>query len=86
MNYQILSKNFDQPLLKPLLEVLIWFFNSIDIKFFVIGATARDMIMDAHGEKSSRTTCDLDIAIAIPDWKKYADIEAGLLKLKGLRR
>jgi len=86
MNYQISSKNFDQPLLKPLLEVLIEFFGSIDTKFFVIGATARDMIMDAHGEKSSRTTRDLDIAIAIPDWKKYADIEEGLLKLKDFQK
>ncbi|HNW70736.1 MAG TPA: nucleotidyl transferase AbiEii/AbiGii toxin family protein [Bacteroidales bacterium] len=86
MIYQISSKNFDQPLLKPLLEVLIGFFNSIDTKFFVIGATARDMIMDAHSEKSSRATRDLDIAIAIPDWKKYADIEEGLLKLKDFQK
>jgi len=86
MNYQISSKNFDQPLLKPLLEELTGFFDSIDTKFFIIGATARDMIMDAHGEKSSRTTRDLDIAIAIPDWKKYADIEEGLLKLKDFHK
>ncbi len=86
MNYQISSKNFDQPLLRPLLEVLIGFFNSIDTKFFVIGATARDMIMDAHGERSSRTTRDLDIAIAINDWKKYTDIEEGLLKIKEFKK
>lgn len=86
MNYQISSKNFDQPLLKPLLEVLIEFFDTINTKFFVIGATARDMIMDAHGEKSSRTTHDLDIAIAIPDWKKYTDIEEGLLNLKDFEK
>lgn len=86
MNYQISSKNFDQPLLKPLLEVLIEFFGSIETKFFVIGATARDMIMDAHGEKSGRTTRDLDIAIAIPDWKKYSDIEEGLLKRKDFKK
>jgi predicted nucleotidyltransferase len=86
MDYKISSKNFDHPLLKPLLEVLIGFFGSIDTKFFVIGATARDMIMDAHGEKSSRTTRDLDIAIAIPDWKKYTNIEEGLLKLKDFHK
>ena len=86
MNYQISSKNFDQPLLKPLLEELTGFFDSINTKFFIIGATARDMIMDAHGEKSSRTTRDLDIAIAIPDWGKYAEIEDGLLKLKDFKK
>jgi hypothetical protein len=59
MNYTISSSNFEQPLLKPLLEQLSKFFKDIQTKFFIIGATARDMIMDAHGEKSGRTTIDL---------------------------
>jgi predicted nucleotidyltransferase len=83
MNYKISSSNFDHPLLKPLLEKLWQYFNSINTKFYIIGATARDMIMDAHGEKSGRATRDLDIAIALPDWDKYLQIETDLMKLEG---
>ncbi len=86
MNYKISSSNFEQPLLKPLLEKLSQYFNSINTKFYIIGATARDMIMDAHGEKSGRTTCDLDIAIAISDWDKYQQIETELIKTDGFTK
>jgi predicted nucleotidyltransferase len=86
MNYTISSSHFEQPLLKPLLEQLSKFFNAIQTKFFIIGATARDMIMDAHGEKSGRTTIDLDIAIAITNWDKYKQIEAGLIKTDGFEK
>jgi predicted nucleotidyltransferase len=81
MNYKISSSNFEQSLLKSLLEQLSQYFDSIQTKFYIIGATARDMIMDAHGEKSGRSTRDLDIAIAIPDWDKYQKIELGLTKM-----
>ena len=83
MNYKILSSNFEQPLLKPLLKNLSQYFDSIQTKFYIIGATARDMIMEAHGEKSGRATRDLDIAIAIPDWDKYEKIEFDLTKIEG---
>ena len=83
MNYKISSSNFEQPLLKSLLEQLSEYFDSIQTKFYIIGATARDMIMDAHGEKSGRATRDLDIAIAIPDWAKYGKIETELTNLEG---
>jgi predicted nucleotidyltransferase len=86
MNYKISSSNFEQPLLKPLLENLSIYFDSIQTKFYIIGATARDMIMDAHGEKSGRTTRDLDIAIAIPDWNKYQQIEAELVTIEGFTK
>lgn len=86
MNYKISSSNFEQPLLKPLLEQLSQFFDSIDTKFYIIGATARDMIMDAHGEKLGRTTRDLDIAIAISDWAKYQQIETELIKIEDFKK
>ncbi|MFT3738465.1 MAG: nucleotidyl transferase AbiEii/AbiGii toxin family protein [Breznakibacter sp.] len=86
MSLTISSKNFSDPLLKPLLEKLMDFFNSISTKFFVIGATARDIILDAHGEKKGRATRDLDIAIAITDWSKYEEIEKGLVKIEGFSK
>jgi predicted nucleotidyltransferase len=81
MNLTISSKNFSDPLLKPLLERLKTFFDSIDLQFFIIGATARDIILEAHGQKKGRATRDLDIAIAIEDWSKYEDIEHELVKI-----
>lgn len=86
MNYKISSSNFEQPLLKPLLEQLDKYFHSIQTRFYIIGATARDMILDAHGEKSGRATRDIDIAVAIPHWEKYRQIEEGLLKIEDITK
>ena len=75
MSYNISSENFSNPLLKELLEKLTAFFDSIESEFYVIGATARDMILSGiHKQVSARKTNDLDIAIAIPDWSKFQDI------------
>jgi predicted nucleotidyltransferase len=70
MNYKISSSSFDQPLLKPMLEELSGFLSTLKIKFYVIGAVARDIIMQTHGEKPGRVTQDLAIAIAISKWQK----------------
>jgi predicted nucleotidyltransferase len=86
MNYKISSSSFDQPLLKPMLEELSRFFKNSDIKFYVIGAVARDIIMHANGEKPGRATQDLDIAIAISDWKEYKTVENGILKIEGFTK
>ena len=86
MIYNISSSTFENPLLKPLLEELTGYFKSIQTKFFVIGATARDIIMDIHGEKSGRATRDLDIAIAVPDWNKYQQIENGLQQIGSFKK
>jgi predicted nucleotidyltransferase len=86
MNYKISSKDFEHPILKPLLEKLVQYFDSIQTPFYIIGATARDMIMKAHDESSGRLTHDLDIAIAIPDWERYAKIEEDLSVLEGFAK
>ena len=86
MNYKISSRSFDQPLLKPMLEELSRFLSHIEIKFYIIGAVARDIILQAHREKPSRATQDLDIAIAISNWKEYKTVENGILKIKGFTK
>lgn len=82
MSYSISSDKFQHPLLKPILEKLTTYFSDIDIHFYVIGATARDIIMDIHGEKTGRATNDLDIAIAISNWEEYSRIEEGIVNIK----
>lgn len=86
MNYNISSDKFQFPLLKPILEKLIEYFSEMDIQFYVIGATARDIIMSIHNEKSGRATRDLDIAIAISDWDAYKKVEDGIIKIDGFEK
>lgn len=44
MSYNISCDQFTNPLLKELLQVLTGYFKSVDSDFYVIGATARDII------------------------------------------
>lgn len=79
MSYNISSNELSHPLLKELLRELTYYFDSIDSEFYVIGATARDIILSGiHDQKSKRSTADLDIAIAIKDWSKFDKIANGL--------
>ena len=81
MSYSISSKKFNHPLLKPILQELTDYFKASGISFFVIGATARDIIMELHDESSGRLTHDLDIAITINDWEQYKTVEEGITQL-----
>jgi predicted nucleotidyltransferase len=67
MTYKISSDKFRHPLLKPILEKLTEYFDKEGIHFYVIGATARDILMEISGERAGRKTLDLDIAMAISD-------------------
>ena len=80
MSYNISSEKFQHPLLKQIFEKLTEYFFGMNIQFYVIGATARDIIMMLHNEKSGRATHDLDIAIAISNWDEYTVVEKGILK------
>lgn len=87
MIYNISSENFSNPILKEILEKLTIFFNSEGSEFYVIGATARDIILSGiHNQTLARKTNYLDIAIAIPDWSKFYAISTGLCKLEGFEK
>lgn len=86
MDYNISSEKLEHPLLKKLLDELIPVFQKLGIKFFVIGATARDIIMELHGEKSGRRTQDIDIAIAVDKWEEFATIEKEITKLPDFKK
>ncbi len=79
MTYNISSDKFHHPLLKSLLGLLSEFFQNDVLDFYVVGATARDIIMALHGEKSGRATLDLDIAIALSTWNRFDKVETKLL-------
>lgn len=86
MSYNISSDKFQHPLLKPILQKLTEYFSKEDIRFFVIGATARDIIMQLHEEKSGRATYDIDIAISINNWDDYRKIEEGIVNIEGFEK
>lgn len=86
MDYNISSDKLKHPLLKKLLDELIPVFQKLEIKFFVIGATARDIIMELHGEKSGRRTQDIDIAIAVDKWEQFENIEKEITQLLNFQK
>lgn len=86
MDYNLSSEKLEHPLLKKLLDELIPVFQKLEIKFFIIGATARDIIMELHGEKSGRRTQDIDIAIAIDKWEEFSTIEKEITQLPNFKK
>lgn len=86
MSYNISSDKFQHPLLKPILEKLTVYFSKEEIHFYVIGATALDIIMQLNNERSSRATHDLDIAIAISDWSEFKKVEEGIVQIDGFTK
>lgn len=87
MSYNISSDNLNNSLLKDLLKELKNFFTSINVDFYVIGATARDIILsNLYGLVPDRKTADLDIAIAISDWDQFHFIENNLPEKKGFEK
>lgn len=54
---------------------------SLGIPFFVVGATARDMILHyVHGHECKRGTVDIDLGIQVSSWEQYQKLGDGLLK------
>jgi predicted nucleotidyltransferase len=54
--------------------------DNLDIPFFIIGAIARDFILEhCHGVKSPRITQDIDLGAKIPDWERFKNLSEALL-------
>ncbi|MDO4771903.1 nucleotidyl transferase AbiEii/AbiGii toxin family protein [Porphyromonas sp.] len=80
MNFQISSEKIGNPLLVALLRKVSCCFAEIEQDFFVIGATARDiLIRQLVGVSSGRKTRDLDLAIAISNWDAFEEVKQVLL-------
>lgn len=80
MSLNISSKKLSNSLLINLLRQLNLTFSRIGSEFFIIGATARDIILSVLANTSAkRKTKDLDIAIAVTGWDKYNEISQALI-------
>jgi predicted nucleotidyltransferase len=54
---------------------------SINTPFFVVGATARDILLDfSHGIGSKRATVDIDIAVFIENWGQFKHLKDELIR------
>ncbi len=54
--------------------------NSENISFFIVGATARDFILDkGHNIRPFRATLDIDIGVRVPDWEQYRRFKESLV-------
>jgi len=81
MGLKITKRQINSPLLIEILKKLSVTFQNVNTEFLVIGATARDIILQVLADVSSeRKTRDLDLAIAIPDWKNYEILTETLLR------
>ncbi|GEM_PF-72351 len=54
--------------------------ESMGVPFFVVGATARDVILEyGHDIRTIRVTRDVDFGIRVPDWNQYDRLKAELV-------
>lgn len=80
MDLKITSEKIANPLLVKLLRKLTDSFKRMGRDYYIIGATARDIIIrQLINTTSGRRTKDLDIAIAIPDWGVFEEIKERLV-------
>ncbi len=54
--------------------------DSLDISFFIVGASARDYLLEYYyGKPSPRRTLDIDLGVEVADWEQYEKLSAALL-------
>lgn len=75
MKKNISKEELENDLLYGTLQALHKCITGMGQKVFVIGATARDLMMKLLDETSSkRKTIDLDVAIALSDWSQFNNL------------
>ena len=76
------KKLYDLELMRELMKV----FKEKGIDFFIVGALARDLILEKHGLPSGRATKDIDFLVALPDWGKYEILSQKLCELENFSK
>ena len=60
------------PILADALRAIHQEASLLGIRFFVVGATARDLLLShCHAIRSARMTADLDIGVEVADWEQF---------------
>ena len=81
MKNSISKKDLKNDPLYDTLKALSDCVSSLGLKLYVVGATARDLMMKLLDEyPSKRKTRDLDVAIALSDWSQFENLSQILQK------
>ena len=79
----MLKVKSDRPLSASLLELireLDRVAQELGTPYFVIGATARDILMEhVYGIETTRATEDIDFAVAVSSWDAFDQLKAHLV-------
>jgi predicted nucleotidyltransferase len=71
---------------RMLLRVMDRIARTLDLRYFVVGATARDILMyHLHGFSVNRASPDIDFAMAIESWETFNVVKESLLREQGFR-
>ena len=74
-----ISNKIDDPIIIRLLTCVASVANELKIPFFVVGATARDLILrDGFGIIPGRATKDIDLGFSVSSWEQYAKLKDAL--------
>jgi predicted nucleotidyltransferase len=69
------------PVSLALYEALTDVAGAAGIKFFVVGATARDMIFGlGYQRPSRRATLDVDVGVHVATWERFENLKGSLLR------
>jgi predicted nucleotidyltransferase len=76
-----ISNSFNEPIIFDLLATVSEVADELGVLFFVVGATARDLIL-WHGFKvmPGRATQDIDIGFQVATWEDYELLKEALVK------
>lgn len=81
MNKNLLniSGKISEPIVK-IYELIAEIANKSNVRFFVIGAMARDMVFE-HGYDipTSRATKDIDLAVQVATWAEFLNLKNALI-------
>lgn len=81
MEYKITRDTIQNDLLYDTLKALSKVMGELNLDVYVVGALARDIAMEIlNMPPSPRRTTDLDVAIALSDWKQFDTLKEKLLK------
>jgi predicted nucleotidyltransferase len=74
-----ISEKID-PLTVAIYELVASVAHKNNTKFFVVGATARDLVLEhGYGIKVGRATRDIDLAVQVQDWSEFEELKKGLI-------
>lgn len=75
-----ISEKID-PLTVAIYESIVSVAESKNIKFFIVGATARDLILyHGYGIEAGRATRDIDLAVQVQDWGEFEELKKGVVE------